>query len=61
MVWIFYPKIKVEGIENLPNEAAVLVGNHAKANGPIISQLYMPRESYTWCVGNMMHIKEVPS
>lgn len=61
MVWIFYPKTTVIGAENLPEEGAVIVGNHSKANGPIISQLYMPRESYTWCVSNMMHCKEVPS
>lgn len=61
MVWVFYPKFNVEGAENLPDEGAVLVGNHCKANGPIVSQLYMPREAYTWCVANMMHIKEVPS
>lgn len=60
-VWIVFPKFKVEGSENLPKEACVIVGNHCKANGPIVSQLYMPRESYTWCVANMMHIKEVPS
>ncbi len=60
MVWVFYKKITVEGLENLPEEAAIFVGNHTQANGPIISQLYMPRESYTWCVSSMMHIKEVP-
>ena len=60
-VWVFYPKVTVEGAENLPEEAVVLVGNHCKANGPIISQLYMPREAYTWCVASMMHLKEVPA
>ena len=61
MVWVFFPKYKVEGVENLPEEAAVIVGNHCKANGPIVSQLYMPREGYTWCIAQMMHIKEVPN
>lgn len=61
MVWVFYPKMKREGVENLPEEAVVLVGNHAKANGPISSQLFLPRESYTWCVSHMMYVKEVPA
>lgn len=61
MVWVFFPKYTVEGVENLPKEAAVLVGNHSQANGPIISQLYGPRECYTWCIAKMMHIKEVPA
>ncbi|MDO4648614.1 MAG: hypothetical protein Q4B26_08175 [Eubacteriales bacterium] len=60
-VWLFFPKYTVEGVENLPDEPAVIVGNHCKANGPIFSQLYMPRKSFTWCVANMMHVKEVPS
>ena len=61
MVWVFSPKYTVEGVENLPDEPVAIVGNHSKANGPIVSQLYMPREAYTWCVGDMMHVKDVPS
>jgi len=61
LVWIFYPKMNVEGVENLPEESAVIVGNHTKMNGPISCELYFPRERYTWCAGEMMHVKEVPA
>lgn len=61
MVWVFYPKLKVEGADNLPDEPAIIVGNHSQANGPIALQLYSPRQSYTWCISQMMHIKEVPA
>ncbi len=60
-VWVVFPKYTVEGVENLPAEPAVIVGNHCKANGPVAAQLYMPRPSYTWCVAHMMNIKEVPA
>lgn len=60
MVWVVFPKYTVEGVENLPDEAVVLVGNHSKANGPVALQLYSPRESYTWCTSHMMSVKEVP-
>ncbi len=59
-VWLVYKKYKLVGVENLPNDPVVLVGNHSKANGPIVAQLYPPRETYTWCVGEMMNVKEVP-
>ena len=60
-VKFFYRKITVEGIENLPDEPVILVGNHSQAHGAIISQLYHPRKCYTWTIAEMMHIKEVPA
>ena len=62
--WIlgtFYPKIKNEGTENLPDEASIIVANHSQMHGPIICEFYSPRESYTWCAGQMMEWKKVPS
>ncbi len=56
-----YPKTEVVGAENLPEEAAIIVGNHTKMNGPIVCELYFPKERYTWCAGEMMHLKEVPA
>ena len=56
----FYPKIRVEGIENLPEEPVIFVGNHCQMNGPIVGELYMPNAPYTWCAGEMMHLKDVP-
>ena len=60
MVRLFYPKIQVEGAENLPDEPVVVVGNHSQLHGPIACELYFPVERYTWCAGQMMHLKEVP-
>lgn len=60
LVWLFYPKTKVVGEENLPEESVLVVGNHAQMNGPIVCELYFPGKRYTWCAGQMMHLKEVP-
>ena len=56
-----YPKIKIEGLENLPEGACLLVGNHSQMNGPIIGELYIPGPHATWCAGEMMALKEVPA
>ncbi len=61
LVWLFYPKIEAVGKENLPQEPAIIVGNHSKMNGPIACELYFPVERYTWCAGEMMHLQEVPA
>lgn len=60
-VWLFYPKTRIEGAENLPSEPALIVGNHTQMNGPIACELYFPGRRYTWCAGQMMHLKEVPA
>ena len=60
LVWFFYPKLKVVGSENLPDDAAIIVGNHTQMNGPIAAELYCPGKHYTWCAGQMMELKEVP-
>lgn len=54
-----YPVIRVEGTENLPDGAAVIVGNHAQMNGPIACELYVPGEHSIWCASQMMAWKEV--
>ena len=61
LVWLFYPKSHTEGEENIPDGPVIYVGNHTQMNGPIMSQLYMPKKSYCWCIGEMMEWKEVPS
>ena len=60
-VRLLYPKMQVVGRENLPDEPCIVVGNHAKMNGPIACELYFPIARYTWCAGEMMHLKEVPN
>lgn len=61
LVQICYPKIEVVGAENLPEEAAIVVGNHTQMNGPIASELYFPQPRYTWCAGEMMDRETVPA
>ena len=61
LVKLFYPKIRVEGQENLPEEPVIIVANHSQMNGPIACELYFPGDRYTWCAGQMMHLKEVPA
>ena len=59
-VKVCYPKIQVEGAENLTDEPVIIVGNHCQMNGPIVGELYVPGEPYIWCAGEMMHLKDVP-
>ncbi len=61
MIRLCYPKIQVEGIENLPAEPCLIIGNHTQLNGPISCELYFPGKRYIWCAGEMMHLKDVPS
>ena len=60
-VRLFYGKTEIIGMENLPENNAIIVSNHAKMNGPIIGELFMPENSFTWCAGEMMKTKDVPS
>lgn len=60
-VFIFYPKTKLYGLENIPSEPVVVVGNHSQIHGPIACELYFPENYYTWCAGQMMNLKEVSS
>ena len=59
LVWLFYPKMKVVGAENLPDGPCLIVGNHTQMNGPIACELYCPGTHYTWCAGEMMYWSEV--
>lgn len=60
LVQLFYPKTEAVGVENLPQGSCLVVGNHAQMNGPIVCELYFPIDRFTWCTGQMMHLKEVP-
>lgn len=61
LILIFYSKIQVEGIENLPEDSAIIVGNHTQMNGPICAELFLPGQRITWCAHQMMELKEVPA
>ena len=59
MIKAFY-KMEITGLDNLPEGETVIVGNHAQIHGPLACELYFPSNRYTWCAGQMMHLKEVP-
>lgn len=61
ILYTVYPKTNLIGMENLPDEASIIVGNHAQMHGPIISELHFTTERYIWCAGEMMHLKDVPA
>ena len=61
LVRVFYRKPQLEGLEHLPDGPCVIVGNHARMNGPIIANLYIPGDRAIWCNEEMMHLKEVPA
>lgn len=61
VVYWVYPKVTSVGVESLPDEPSIIVGNHSQLHGPIISELHIPVDNYTWCVGEMMKLKEVPA
>jgi len=61
LVRLFYPKMEVVGMDNIPDEPVVIVGNHTQMHGPIACELFFPDSYYTWCAAPMMKLKEVPS
>ena len=56
---LVYPKMELVGLENLPDEASVIVGNHSQIHGPIITEERLPIDHYTWCAWQMMDKEEV--
>ena len=59
-VRVFYGRMEIVGLENLPKNNAIVVANHCQTNGPIAGELFMPDNCYIWCAGEMMNVKEVP-
>ena len=60
IIRIFYRKRKFQGLENIPNEHVIIIGNHAQIHGPLTSQLFFRDYKYIWCIGQMTKMKEVP-
>ena len=60
LVRLFFRKMEVIGLDNLPDKNAIIVGNHCQMNGPIAGELFLPENCYIWCAGEMMKLKEVP-
>ena len=61
LIDLFYPKVKLEGLEHIPQEPCLLVGNHCQMHGPILAELRLPGKRAIWCAGAMMELKEVPA
>lgn len=61
LVKCFYKKPTFSGIENLGETPSLIIGNHAQVHGPISCELYFPTKKKIWCIGQMMHAKEVPA
>ena len=62
LVHFFFPKMEVVGLEKLPeDEPVIIAGNHTQMYGPIACELYFPEKRWTWCAGEMLHLKEVPA
>lgn len=61
LIRIFYHKRTFYGLQNLPDEPALIVSNHAQMNGPLTSEMFFPTKKYIWCIGQMMKLKEVPA
>lgn len=58
---LFYKKRTFVGVENLPEEPSLIIGNHAQLHGPLACEAYFPTDKAIWCIGEMMNLKEVPS
>lgn len=61
IVKIFYRKRTFLGLENLPNEPAIIVGNHAQIHGPITCECFYPRRKKIWTISQMMNKHEIPN
>jgi len=54
---IIYPDMELVG--ELPQEPCVVVGNHCQTHGPIVTEVRLPFDHYTWCAWQMMDRHEV--
>ena len=55
-----YKQPKYIGLENIPKEPCIAIGNHAQMHGPVNAELYFPTKKLIWCDGPMMVRKEFP-
>lgn len=55
-----YKKYKLLGLENIPAEPSIIVGNHVQATGPISAEICFPYNKKIWCIGQMMNYKTAP-
>lgn len=60
IIKIFYKTPEFLGVENLPKEPTIIIGNHAQVHGPIVAEAYMPKNTYVWITGEMLSVKKIP-
>ncbi len=58
---LFFSGYELTGTENLKNTPCIIVGNHSQIHAPIVAELFLSKNAYTWCAGEMMSLKEVPA
>ena len=56
-----FKKYNIIGLENIPKDASLIIGNHAQMYGPLLSEIKFPYPRYTWCIGNVLKLKDAPS
>lgn len=61
IIAFFYGKKTFENIENMPETPSIYIANHSQMHGPLMCELYFPSKKLIWCIGQMMHKKEVPA
>jgi 1-acyl-sn-glycerol-3-phosphate acyltransferase len=54
----FFPAFQLFGLNRLPEEPCIIVGNHSQMNGPLLSELRLDFPHETWCAGELMNRKE---
>ena len=59
LAWLIFPRIRVEGLDNMPGEPCIVVGNHSQMYGPIFGEIDFPGPRRIWCASEMMNMKEV--
>lgn len=60
LVLLFYRKREFIGLNNIPNQPSIIVGNHAQIHGPLVAELFFPKKRLTWCIGQVQNKKEFP-
>ncbi len=61
LVRLVYGKTKVIIGEHTPQTHAVFVANHSQIHGPVVGELFMPKNCYIWCAGEIMNREEFPA
>ena len=51
-VGTFYKKTKIIGLENIPDQPSIIVGNHAQLYGPIFCEMYFSKNKSIWVFNN---------